>query len=121
MMICKYCKKFSLESLKRRDYAHQPSTSALKASAEQGCGLCMHMYECIKQTLEIGSVSDLPGGVGRMWIQQTHDQDRPDIERHWLDVCSGRQHYILGRLKVVANEGKSVSNAFRKLWLTSSR
>ena len=46
-MICKYCKNFSVRSIRDKDYTYQPSFQALKESADQGCGLCVHLVEAL--------------------------------------------------------------------------
>lgn len=63
-MLCEYCKKFSIRSLRcDRFLDHQPSLYSLKQSAEQGCELCVHLYDClgVDITREISDVDD--GGI----------------------------------------------------------
>ena len=42
---CRYCKDFSIGSIRERDCEHQPSLKALKQSMDDGCRFCRFLWE----------------------------------------------------------------------------
>ena len=94
-MLCKYCAGFSIKLIREGDYIHQPSPSALYASAKEGCiGCDMIQNACTATT----SDSDVGTGT-HVWFEK---DERIEWPKHVLAVrCNNKR----GHLHLATDDG----------------
>ena len=106
---CRYCKDFSIRSLREKDYQHQPSLKALKQSVDNGCRFCRFLWESfddrvILDRLILDSEGNAPVEI-RRYQENNFCKWAPDsIEVHCGHWDS--QEKAKGSLTLVTEEGR---------------